>query len=431
MSTLPRRLDLPSGARVTLTVNAAPHEPRARQPGEPLFTEALSVFEEGLVTVKQDGAAIDVDHIELCDFHLLRAILTKNGFLYEEEIDVLCANCGAEIFLRPCERLEIAPWVDGELGDPELDEVLPLGKPHPIPPIPLGRVRLAKTVTFGKRTVGEARPLFAALAAEELEIDADVVRAMGIEALGPERDPEAIARALATCEEEAFRTIGDAFVQSHYPPRLAAIAFCPTCKARNDVEAPFEREFDPAGAPASPRAGVDFPSFDAFAEYAEHVAKPLLDAAPGPKVVFLVDGGTPAVDAGGEQLLGAYDPPTGDPLSPTTPPRITIWYRTFDAAWRDDETFDWQAELTETIEHELEHHVYFLRGEDPMDEEERDAIRSEERRVVGSREAERRAIAGFGASLGEFVKRAWPLLLIALAALLIALCSQGSQSSQK
>jgi hypothetical protein len=416
---------LPSGARVELEARERPPAaPRARAEGEPLFSEALAVLESRAVIVKQDGREIDPRALPLADFHLLRAALTKHGYVAEEEIDVACANCKADVMVSPCRALELGPWIDGELGDEELDAVLPIGEPQPIPPVPLGRVRMAKTITFRPRTVAEAAPLFAALAAEELDVDAAVVRAMGIEALGPERDPERIARALATCDDEAFRTIGDAFVQSHYPPRMSAIAFCPACRARNDVEAPFEREFDPGGEPAAPRVGAEFPSFDAFAGRAEALFAPLAKPAAGANVLLFVEGGTPAVDDGGAPLLGAYDPPTGDPLSPATPPRVTLFYRTFEDAFRDDPSFDWEDELRETIEHELEHHVYFLRGADPMDDEEREAIREEERRVVGGREAERRALSAFGSSVVDFLRRGWPLLLIALLALLIALLSQ-------
>ena len=57
---------------------------------------------------------------------------------------------------------------------------------------------------------------------------------------------------------------------------------------------------------------------------------------------------------------------------PERPAEVTIFYRTFRAMWNEEGGYDWEAEIRETIEHELEHHVAFLTGDDPMDEAERD-----------------------------------------------------------
>jgi rubrerythrin len=100
---------------------------------------------------------------------------------------------------------------------------------------------------------------------------------------------------------------------------------------------------------------------------------------------------------------------------------VTIYYRTFEAIAREEGPFDWEAELRETIEHELEHHLYFLRGHDPMDEEEHAEIDREAVRVVGRSEATRRTVASFGASIKEFFTRAWPLVLIGAAVLAISI----------
>ena len=137
---------------------------------------------------------------------------------------------------------------------------------------------------------------------------------------------------------------------------------------------------------------------------------------------LIVEDGVPAVDDGGEPLLGAYlPPPPKDAPVPTRPPTVTIYYRTFSRIEAEEGPYDWEGELRETIEHELEHHLYFLRGDDPMDEEERAEIGREAVRVVGEREATRRALAGFGLSIPDFFVRAWPLLLIGALVLLISL----------
>ena len=101
------------------------------------------------------------------------------------------------------------------------------------------RQRAVKTFeTLEPRTVAETGPLFAALARDPLEIDAAVVSAMGLAALGTTTDPERIAHALARCDDAAFESVGDAFLGAHYPLRLGADVFCPRCKARNTVDAP-------------------------------------------------------------------------------------------------------------------------------------------------------------------------------------------------
>jgi hypothetical protein len=422
---LPSRITLPSGTRVVLGEKRAAGEPRKRRAGAPLFSETLEALAEN-VTVEK----IDIDALPLADFHVLRAVLTKAGYVAEESIDVTCANCGAPLTITPCAGLEIGPWVDGELGDEELDSTLPFGEAHEIPAIAMGRVRTAKSVTFAPRTVAEAKPFFTALGASRLEIDGDVVTAMGVVALGPETDPARIAEALATCDDAAFDAVSEIYLASHYPPRLGCIAFCKECGARNDVDAPYDRELEPARAIAHARERtsgtemVPFPDFEAFAERAEEIAEPMLAEIPGERVDVIVDEGTPAVDEGGEPLLGSYLPrEAGEGGRVAHAPLVTVYYRTFRAMWDEDGPYDWQDELTETIEHELEHHVYFLRGDDPMDAQERAQIREEALRIVGRRETTRRAAESFASSIRDFVARTWIIWLLALVALAVAIAS--------
>jgi hypothetical protein len=393
MSFLPRTLTLPSGTRVTIA-----------------GAENESAFE----AILSEGDPLD---LPLADFNVVRAVLTKAGAIPEEEIEVDCHNCGEILCVRPCERLEIGPWQDDELDDPELDRTEELGVPIPIAPISIGRVRTARTVTLEPRTVREAMPLFDALKKEPFVVDARVVDAMGIVALGSLEDPGQIARALEEADDDAFASVTDAFLAAHYPPRLAAEVFCPKCKARNVVDAPYDREFEPSKQPQRVSREKPLPSLEAFVELAHAIADPLIAELPGERVELVVDPGVPAVDDGGEPLLGSYvpPPPAGAPV-PTQPPRVTIYYRTFESAG----DFDWEEELHETIEHELEHHVYWLRGDDPLDEEEHAEIDREVVRVVGRHEATRRTLAVFGTSIPDFFVRAWPLVLIAALALVFA-----------
>ena len=422
---LPGRLTLPSGVVVQLRRGPIEDEaPVSAAADAPLFEEVLSALDEGRVLVTEDGVRVDPRNLLLRDFHVLRAVLSRSRIIDEDEIERPCRNCGEPIVARPCATLEIGPFVDGELADPELDLTLPFGEPIEVAQLPLGRVRTAKSVTFEDRTVAEAMPLLRAVGRGDSTIDARIVRALGIVALDSERDQQRIAAALTSCDDAAFATVADAFLASHYVARLTAVVFCKGCGARNDLDAPDQRELvtDLDEAPPRQRAdGAMFPELATFVACANAIARPLLAVAPADQVRLVVEDGVPAVDDGGVPLLGAYDPPHEDEARVQRGPVVTLYYRTFRASWDEDGPYDWEDELTETIEHELSHHVYFLRGDDPMDDEEREEIRDEAVRIVGRRETGRRELRGFGASLREFVVRTWPIWVIAGLALAITL----------
>src|SRR4051812_45564168 len=46
----------------------------------------------------------------------------------------------------------------------------------------------------------------------------------------------------AECDERAFLAVADAFLATHYVARLGSVVLCGECGARNDVDAPYERE---------------------------------------------------------------------------------------------------------------------------------------------------------------------------------------------
>ena len=164
------------------------------------------------------------------------------------------------------------------------------------------------------------------------------------------------------------------------------------------------------------------PPLEDFVELAHAIADPLIADIPGEKVELIVESGTPAVDDGGEPLLGSYvpPPPRGAPV-PTQPPTVTIYFQTFERIEREEGPFDWEEELRETIHHELEHHIFHLRGDDPMDEEEHAEIDREVVRVVGRGEATRRTLAAFGLSIPDFLRRGWPLIVLGALALALGL----------
>lgn len=420
---LPAALTLPSGKRVQIAHDAK----RAGSLPDGVFAPVLALFERGALALTADDAPVPVTTLPLCDFHLVRAVAARSDLIDEEPITIDCHNCKAPFEVSPCHALEIAPWVDDELGDDELDVTLPFGEPVDIDPLPLGRVRTATTVTFAPRTVGEARPLFDALDAGALAITPELVHAMGIVALGPERDPAKIADALATCDDATFAPVGDAFLASHYPLRLGAAVFCEACGARNDVDAPYEREIDRTPLTVDRREGADaaFPDFEAFDARARAIAEPWLESTPGTPVDFVVDGDVPPVDEGGDPIWGSYTPAVPDGFGGTTSPAaVTLYYRTFVAVWEEEGPYDWEAEIEDTVEHELEHHVFALRGHDPKGDEESAEVRDEHENRVGRAETDRRALEKFGQSFPDFVRRAWPLVALGFVALLAWLLSQ-------
>jgi len=416
----PKRVHLPSGLVVGLEAseNLAP---RARAAGAPLFSELVALIESGDLTLRDRAAVVDVRSLELRDFHALRAIATRLGWLEEEAVDITCRNCGQTLAHRPCAALELGPFVDGELDDPELDRTLALDASHPIPPVRVAGVT-AGEVKLRNLTAGEAAPLHRALRRRRLVVSERVVRAMGIEALGPVTDLRHIAAALARCPDEVWAAIGDLFLMAHYPPRLSSIALCSKCGARNDVDAPYERELEPS-RPEQSNVEV-FPDVDAF----DARARAAFERTAGARaagVSLIVDENVPACDDGGEPLLGAYLPPGGDPTAPVGAGEITLYYRTFRAMWEEDGPYDWAAEVDETIAHELEHHDGWLVGHDPTDDDERADIAHERARLVGRKATVRDGVAALGADLRGFVARTWLIwLIVAAVTLAVTVCGR-------
>ncbi|HEY1958126.1 MAG TPA: metallopeptidase family protein [Polyangiaceae bacterium] len=401
------KFELPGGRVVRLRTKPKPKPRKASTPSD-LFGGARALFAEIL--------DFDPGTLSLAEFHALRAIATHERWLEEEEIEIECRNCDAPMRVRPCAAMPIAPFSDAELDDEELDATLDLEAAHDVPK--LGAVRLAP------RTAAEAAPLHRALARATFDVTAEVVRAMGVVAIGEKRDPRAIARVLQRCDDRAFAAIERLFLDAHYPPRLFGLAVCESCGTRNDVDAPYDREFAPAEDDA-PRADEPLPTFDAFDALAKRIAEPLLAEAPGPPVQLVIEGGVPACDDGGEPLLGSYVPAQeADARNPANPGEITLYYRTFAAMWKEDGPYDLEAEVTETIEHELEHHAASLVGHDPKDEEERDEIAREARRVIGRKAVVRASAGAFAGDLREFWRRTWIVWILVLIAAAIAVMAQ-------
>ena len=428
---LPARAQLPSGRVVTLRVTRALTAPFTRKEGAPLFSEVLALFDEGVVELRADKSRISlaVRDLALGDFHALRAFMMAAGLCEEEAARFPCRNCEAEIRVFPCRALALGPFADCELGEEELDATLPFGVPYEIEDVTLPNGNVANTVTFAARTVAQSEHAFAALGAANLEIDAAFVRSFGVSRLTAEEEVDQIAKTLRACDDASFDSIAAVFLASHYSARLGGIAACGTCGARNDVDAPYERELsvgasndvnDAVASAGAAQSASDraFPSLDEFSEtahasFVEHAAR-----FEEGTVDLVIDGGTPACDDGGEPLLGSYVPGAGFEEGVLARPTVTLYFRSFRAMWREDGPYDVDAEIDETVEHELAHHAHFLVGDDPMDDEEREEIAREAVRTVGKKELTRIATRGLGADLVVFARRTWPLwILVALATL--------------
>jgi hypothetical protein len=430
---LPSRVQLPSRRGVMLRVKL-PERPLARAKGAPLFSELFESEKQGLLEIADSedrSAKLSLAELSLCDFHAVRALALHGGIIAEDAVDFPCKNCEAMLRVHPCASLPLGPFRDFELDDEELDAMLPLDTPHEIPRVPLGRDG-ATTVTFATRTAAQAAPLFAALAKRELDVDTAFVTAMGIAKLGTETSPRVIARALSECDEDAFTAVTDLFLRTHYPLRLGAPIKCEACGARNDVDAPYEREVEPAsmswGDSDSPEptgdVSAEFPGLDAFSEIAHASFQEHVSRFPEGTVDLVITDETPACDDGGEPLLGSYVPGASpDASGVLARPTVTLYVKTFRAMWREEGPYDVAAEIDETVEHELLHHEHQLTGEDPMDDDERAEIVREAQRVIGKKQLARDAAQGLGSDVGEFAKRTWIiwiLLLIAGAAVMWA-----------
>ena len=112
----------------------------------------------GDVAVVEQSEAVDPSTLQLRDFHALRAIAARLGWLAEEPIHIQCHNCGEPMRHVPCAHLELGPFLDGELHDPELDATLDLSVAHPVPEVTLPDGCAAREVTLAPITGAEARP---------------------------------------------------------------------------------------------------------------------------------------------------------------------------------------------------------------------------------------------------------------------------------
>lgn len=443
---LPGRVHLPSGtiARLSHRAACAAAEPRAAG----TCLDHLAVLQAPGVLARDDGSPLDPLSLPLRDAHLLRALLAHAGVVPEPPASYTCENCDAPFDVAPSTLLEIAPFVDGELDDPELDAPFDFDAWYPIPAVRAG-ASAARRVRLAPRSVEEALPLWRAASAPVLRITPALVTAMGVVALGRERRASSIADALAGAPPRAWAAIVDLFHEAHYPPRLLAVYRCAACGARMDLDVPLERELpredlgeddrapertdDDASISAPPPAPGErtsraarraFPDLSAFEALVRRAADDVYRERRVRNIDLFIDADVPACDDGGEPLLGCYTPGTPPGLDVDIPrsPEIRIFYRTFRAEVRADPSFELEREIRETIDHEVTHHLHYLAGDDPLDDEERAEIDLERARIIGRREVARRAASGFAHDITSFLRTTWPVWVLLAAGSALTWC---------
>ena len=453
----------PAPHRDTTKAAPAPHRdttgdapaPRSKPPEEGPFAAAIAILSAPGVLADDQGKPLDPLSLSVRDLHVLRALVTRAGLVEEETAEFTCENCGEPFEVAPSSLLEIGPFVDGELSDPELDAPFPFGEALSIPKVtlpaararPLRRAavaaksqsrstpRFAETVTFADRTGDQAMGLFRLAdnlitgRARQLRITPAVVLGMGVVALGQERRTPVLAEALMDASNAAWAKVLARWHDAAYPRRLFAVHRCAKCGARNDLDVPLARELDREREPVQRARGrganQPFPDLDAFQALVESYAEKIYAARGVRNIDLVVDAGVPHCDDGGEPLLGSYlpggvDEDTGVPRAP----EIRIYYRTFESERGLDPEFDVEGEIEETIDHEIEHHLHHLSGHDPMDEEERAAIDQEEIRRVGAKETARRSREQAVSSVSGFLRTTWPIWVAVLIATLITVWSR-------
>jgi len=330
----------------------------------------------------------DLDDLSLPDFHALRDAAQRVGAITRGEGPWLCRNCDGELLGDDdSPTVDLAHWYVEDL--PSVDTApFPLWEDGPL-------------LTLAPTTAGDARAFFRAAIRRTFRLTGPVVRAMGITALGELSDPEEIAEAIEELPDEAWEELLAAYEDLAYSPKSYFPVLCPHCETLHDMPAPPDREI--GSASGAGEAGSSFLGEDAFAALALETGAEVYLAMGVQNIELEVVTGVADVDGTGEPLLGSYQPrgPQESGATPADSPNlpflIRVYYRTF-ARMYEDGPYDVEDELRETIEHEVEHHLHFLRGYDPLDDAERDAAMTELERTYGHRAFRRAKVADAVAS---------------------------------
>lgn len=416
------------GAPFAIALPSGAHAEVSGKIDRPLPKTLAEAIERGAVKVP-------IADPVLADANVIEAVFAALGAIDAPKVELTCRNCAANVALDAAKCLPLAPLL-APPGDPELDPPVDREEWHELErPIAIARRGQANRFRLARRKLSDRTALESLLGVGPLPLGAPLVRALGISALAEgetiiTKSPIAIARALEALDDVSFDDTWDAiaraFDHQHWPPRLLAAVPCPECGARHDVEV-VRRPLDWI-PPRGEKTDEKFPTLEDFTTRAATITREVfaelsLGAPRGLEVI--VEDGVPPCDDGGEPLLGSYTPnlgADGDVQKQSSPFVIALYYRTFHSMFEDD-PYDVDAEIRETIEHELEHHLNFLEGDDPLDDEERAAIVREDRRLRGGNAAtDLAAGAGWLASdFGRFLRVTWPIWVLALFGLLLLL----------
>jgi len=400
---------------VTFRLGGVPLDDDTAAGGPAFAGRMLRAFHEGRVEV----AGMEVDDLWVADFHLLRDLAERFGIVAPDpDPDLVCRNCGLGMDVDPTGR------------DPESL----LAAPPETEPPPERWSRAVGGIggaTFAPVRVRTARGYWRALVAPPARLGPAVVRGLGLRSLRTERrsitEPRALARQLDRASDALLDVVTAAFLLTNYPARLRFPVVCPECGTVHDVPTPSLREGDemPAaldvlfGGPASHH---ELPDLAAFTSLVERVHPEVFRERSVAHLVVEVNDEVPPVDDSGEPLMGSYLP-THDPISGEPVFLVALYYRTFVKMF-EEAPFDVEAEVRDTLDHEVEHHLHHLEGYDPLDAEERAEARRDLERTFGRdavARAERRWLAG---ELGA-IARFFVLPLVLLALLLGALVAAG------
>lgn len=381
---------LPSGRRVR--IHASPAAPRAKKKPlarrqRALFDDVRELLRSGALWVEEpkSGARLDEAAIEampLADFHVLRDFAIRSQLVSPAPEEFPCDNCDHPLTFDGS-RLKVADLADRYRDEPASEELL-----VPLPePLALGGGRRATHVRMKPVTVSEAAPLFRELARDRpFRITPPLLRALGVVRLEggtTVTDPRAIARALSDGSDESWSAVEAGFLSLAYPARAVAVLACPKCETVHELDVPWPRELDPSQYHPIRDASQTFPSAEDFEDHVEAVAGRVFERMDVAGMTLRVEPGVPEVDSGGVPMLGSYAPEPAE--GGRTEFVVTLYFRTFERAFKEDARFDWRAEVEETLEHEVQHHLYYLDGHDPMDEAERKESEEDAVRRAGGR----------------------------------------------
>ncbi|MFW5876046.1 MAG: hypothetical protein ACOCXM_04865 [Myxococcota bacterium] len=390
--------------------------------GRPLFGgRLLQSVDQGRFVVQGDEHPMGWDgllDLPLRDYHALRDMAERLGAIEADPAELTCRNCEAVFLAHPARAPldDLDAWYADDAPPPEP----PLRLPEPVR---LASGEDARDLVMTPVTARDALPLWRVLGGERgVRFTPELVAALGIEALGTERRPDRVAGALEAASDAVADAVGAWFILVNYAERSSVPVVCRQCGTVHDVPAPSTQEVEPApevfravlaeatGPP--PGAPAAFPDEEAFAAMVDAEGEVVYRERGVRHIALVVDSEVPPVDGSGEPLLGSYAPlHRGDAAGYTDLSfEIRLYYRSFRNQWDQEGPYDVRAEIRETLDHEVDHHLHFLSGHDPMDEAEREEALRDLERTFGRRAVRRARRAEV---LGEARRIAVLLALVA------------------